>query len=177
MGSFGDKDRRTETRSGRNAMSSLRQNAARRLNGQKWSTGPKPEAGKARSRANALKHGLSGAGVVTTPELRELFEERRYFLGAEVDRQDEHTERFENEAVFASLRVDACRNALRRRLSLQWDNDRMAAVVKRAEELPIHPELTSIELERTAHGVAWKLQRWAFLADALEAHGAWTADE
>ena len=40
--------------------------AARRANAQ-HSTGPKTAAGKQRSRANALKHGLAGAGVVLTP--------------------------------------------------------------------------------------------------------------
>ena len=41
--------------------------AANRANAQK-STGPKTEAGKARSRANALKHGLTGAGVALPGE-------------------------------------------------------------------------------------------------------------
>ena len=41
--------------------------AANRANAQK-STGPKTEAGKARSRANAVKHGLTGAGVALPGE-------------------------------------------------------------------------------------------------------------
>ena len=41
--------------------------AANRLNAQK-SSGPKTAAGKARSRANALKHGLTGAGVALPTE-------------------------------------------------------------------------------------------------------------
>ena len=41
--------------------------AANRANARK-STGPKTEAGKARSRANALKHGLTGAGVALPGE-------------------------------------------------------------------------------------------------------------
>ena len=41
--------------------------AANRANAQK-STGPRTEAGKARSRANALKHGLTGAGVALPGE-------------------------------------------------------------------------------------------------------------
>ena len=41
--------------------------AANRANARK-STGPRTEAGKARSRANALKHGLTGAGVALPSE-------------------------------------------------------------------------------------------------------------
>ncbi len=41
--------------------------AANRLNAQK-STGPKPERGKERSRANAVKHGLTGAGIALPVE-------------------------------------------------------------------------------------------------------------
>src|SRR5262245_35470237 len=42
---------------------------ANRLNAQK-STGPRTEAGKARSRENGLKHGLAGSGVVLPEGMR-----------------------------------------------------------------------------------------------------------
>ena len=48
---------------------------ANRRNAQR-STGPRTAEGKARSRANALKHGLSGAGIALPGEDRALVEER-----------------------------------------------------------------------------------------------------
>src|SRR4051812_31580861 len=54
---------------------SARKRLANRLNAQK-STGPKTAEGKARSRQNALKHGLAGAGIVTHAEDQAPLRER-----------------------------------------------------------------------------------------------------
>src|SRR5262245_47435888 len=152
------------------------QNLARQENARK-STGPKTEAGKARSRANSVNHGLTGSGVVLPPELQALYDQRRYALRAKVRRRDCNTGRVEDEAVLASLRLDACRIAQRRRVEERWDSDRQLAVLELARELSEDPEETSIRLEQTAHGAAWKLERWQALADALDDHQAWTPEE
>jgi hypothetical protein len=152
------------------------QDLARRQNARK-STGPKTEAGKARSRANSVHHGLAGSGVVLTPEMQVLYDQRRYSLDARVDRLDGNSRRVEQEAVLASLRLDACRIAQRRRVEERWDSDRQLAVLGLARELADDPEATSIRLDQTTHGVAWKLGRWQELADPLDDHGAWTPEE
>jgi hypothetical protein len=152
------------------------QNLARRENACK-STGPKTEAGKARSLANSVNHGLTGSGVVLSPEMQALYDQRRYALRAKVRRRDRHTGRVEDEAVLASLRLDACRIAQRRRVEECWDNDRRLAVLALARELSERPEETSIRLEQTAHGAAWKLEKWQSLAEALDDHGTWTPEE
>ena len=54
-------------------MSTERQRQANRQNS-RHSTGPKTEAGKAASRANATKHGLSGSAVFDEDELKVLTE-------------------------------------------------------------------------------------------------------
>jgi hypothetical protein len=153
-----------------------RADAARRRNAQK-STGPKTEAGKAKSRENALKHGLSGSGVVLTQELKDLQEERVYKIGARVGRYDHHSGTIEKDLALASLRVDACRNALRRRVVEQWDAERRLAVAQLAEELSKHPERVSIELECTTQGASWMIERLVFLADSLRKRGTWTEEE
>src|SRR5262245_21652673 len=56
-------------------LSPERRAAINRQNARK-STGPKTPAGKARARANALKHGLAVHGVVQTPELEAAFQTR-----------------------------------------------------------------------------------------------------
>jgi hypothetical protein len=152
------------------------QNLARKQNARK-STGPKTEAGKARSRANSVNHGLTGAGVVLPPEMQALYDQRRRSLRARVRRSDSNSLRVEDEAVLASLRLDACRIAQRRRVEERWDSDRQLAVLGLARELSGRPEETSIRLEQTARGVSWKLERWQALAEALEDHGAWTSEE
>ena len=56
-------------------MATVRQVAANRRNAQK-STGPRTDEGKNQSRRNALKHGLSGAGVVLPKEEAEAVARR-----------------------------------------------------------------------------------------------------
>ena len=57
-------------------MATAAQIAANRANAQK-STGPKSEAGKARSAMNALKHGLCAEKLLIDEEEREAWEELR----------------------------------------------------------------------------------------------------
>jgi hypothetical protein len=86
------------------------QDQARRENAQK-STGPKTEAGKARSRANSTTHGLAGKGGVLPADLAEAAAERQAELRAPGGRCDAHSRRLAQEMVLSSLRVDACRMA------------------------------------------------------------------
>src|SRR5205814_556391 len=121
------------------------------------STGPKTEAGKARSRANSTRHGLAGKGVVLTGDLAEYLEDRRFKLGAKVDHADDHSVRLETELLLAAARTDLCRVARSKLVAERWEQERRLAALELAEKLPRSPQRLALELERTTQGVDWKL--------------------
>ena len=112
-------------------ISEARREASRR-NGSR-SRGPKTEAGKARSRANSLKHGLTGAGVVLPEDMADAVARYRADLlrryaprnpeeAAEIDRAAGAIARLERlqEVDLAQRRADAERAA-----GDGWDLDRL----------------------------------------------------
>jgi hypothetical protein len=169
---------------------------ARRLNSQK-STGPKTPEGKARSRHNALKHGLT-ATVCLKPEDQHAMAFRLAALEADL-RPHGATERLlVRQVAFSSVRLDRLsveENALRahrRRHAIErWDAEREAQVQSLIERLygiadgvapfsvgraPEPSDLSPIlkELERTAYGCARLADEWDVLAEMMEAEGYWT---
>lgn len=160
-------------------MATLRQIQANRLNAQK-STGPRTEEGKGRSRANALKHGLTGAGVVmnragTTRVVERLDDWRpEYPLHSETD-----LFLFE-QLVVSSVRVELCQarefdlreHDVERALH-NWDQDRRDEAEALARGLAAHPSLVSRRLLTSLHGCEWLIEQWNGLAAALNDTGAW----
>src|SRR3989442_1002928 len=115
-------------------MSSPRKIEANRANARK-STGPKTPEGKARSRQNALKHGLSGRGVVMPPEDEELFQQRMHAWTYDARPEGELQVYLVGAAALASVRMDRCaRNEFaaiarkRRRAIADWDRRQARAV-------------------------------------------------
>src|SRR5690349_176787 len=82
---------------------------ARRLANQKnaqKSTGPKTPEGKAVSRRNGLKHGLTGRGAVLPPDDERLFHERMESWKAEEQPKTQLDEYLLRGAALASVRAD-----------------------------------------------------------------------
>jgi hypothetical protein len=157
-------------------MATVRYYEARRENALK-STGPRTPQGKARSRVNACKHGLAGEGVVLSPEARHAWEQRRAEIGARVDRSEAHTQHLEDQAALASVRVDLCQQAQRRRVLERWDLDRREAAAALGARLADQPELVCIQLDQTSQGVLWKVERLDLLLEQLRTRLNLRADE
>jgi hypothetical protein len=169
---------------------------ARRDNSKK-STGPKTPEGKAKSRANALTHGLT-ATVCLKPEDQHAVALRLAGLEADL-RPHGATERIlVLQVAGASVRLDrltveeeALRAHRRRHAIERWDAEREAHVQSLIERLtgvaegvasfsvgraPEPADLSPIvrELERTAYGCARLADEWDMLAEMMESEGYWT---
>ena len=143
------------------------------------STGPRTEAGKRRSRANALKHGLCAS--VAVPESAELIRARALEMFDSLAPQDEFQTWITNRVALLTIRVDRSERMERRsrdkvclRALLTWDIDREAEVERLGAKLGARPEEVSRELRRTKHGCDWLIRRWSLLANAADEGTPWT---
>lgn len=146
---------------------------ANRRNAQ-LSTGPKTEAGKAISRGNALKDGLTGAGVVLPPPIRADFD-------LEYERWCAHSppSSVEEEGLLKHLALAQARiiplhdeqNRLEeanREYELSCGKyDRNANVQRWYLRLAESPGLAVAEITRSSIGCRWLADRWDALASGL----------
>jgi hypothetical protein len=155
--------------------------AANRANALK-STGPTTRAGKERSRANALKHGLCSTVVVA--EDAELVRARTADLLDTIKPRDEFQRWLVAQIALVSLRIERCEQVegvVRDRVALQaelsWDEDRRREAAVLGQSLGKRPDLVVEQLRRTVQGCEWMMGRWAMLACSADAKGRWTAEQ
>jgi hypothetical protein len=156
---------------------------ANRRNAQR-STGPRSEAGKARTRANALKHGLSGDGIVTTStEAEEVAKQMEAWRpGFQVDTP---MKEWALEQLAVSLvRIKMCQNEERlvrqyekERALLSWEQDQAADAAALGDRLRRKPELVASQLMQSKYGCEWLLKQWGGLKDVLDAGELWNDDQ
>src|SRR5438045_3331508 len=84
-----------------------KQRLANQRNAQK-STGPRTPEGKAKSRANGLKHGLTGAGIVLKKSDARALQERVAVWNDKFVPIDPFEAYFVHRAALASVRLERC---------------------------------------------------------------------
>ncbi len=147
------------------------------------STGPKTEAGKAKSRANAISHGLASEHPGIEAARSAAFVERRAKWGAEVRPAGEAAGWALDCAVASSLRIDSCGRAMddlvartRQRARLAWDEDRAVEAAEAFSRLGRNPILAARQLRTIPAGALLLIDAWVALGQALRSRD-WTEAE
>ena len=164
-------------------MATERQIEANRRNASR-SCGPTSEAGKARSRANATKHGMAGASAVVEAGLSAAFQERRAKWAADHKPVGEAAGWALDRAVAASLRIETCERSMeeltatsRERARLAWDQDRAVEAATIFGRLARDPVLASRQLQASLAGVERLVEAWLGLAATLVDGEDWSEAE
>ena len=159
--------------------------AANQLNAQR-STGPKTAEGKARSRANAVKHGLSGTGIALPNESQSQVEERFLRFQEDLGPTDMLGMVLVGEMALMSVRRDrAARHEAAvlalagRHAETEFDLARLAEVDRLFDELNLHPAANHRRLLTIPEGVDRLIQALSSVKDQLEGGQArfWKEDE
>ena len=144
------------------------------------STGPKSVEGKAISRANGLKHGLTGLGIVLREDDQAEVERRSLAMIAELQPGTETGLQLVRRAAVLSVRVERCAEletaATSARVRSAWDHfddDQRDAADALFASLGEKPWATLRRLQRTFQGVDRLIQAWQDLKTDLEAN-VWT---
>ena len=157
--------------------------AANRRNALK-STGPKTPEGKARSRANSLKHGLCASVVVIEDAV--LIQQRAEEIYRAFKPYTDYQAWNVDQAAILTIRIDRAERIERRlrdraclRAELTWDADRRMEAEVLGGMLARRPSETVEALQRTPHGCEWLMSRWALLAHAADTNpgNAWTPEQ
>src|SRR5947209_12292772 len=153
--------------------------AANRLNCLK-SKGPVSPGGKARSRMNSTKHGLTGAGLALPVEDQAQVEARFIALGEDLHLADERDRLLGERVALLSLRLDRCARyeaaaltELMRTAVADYDDERRRQVEDAIKRLPDEPMTSVRRLARSPEGLDWMISAWEELGHDLTQLGYW----
>jgi hypothetical protein len=168
-------------------MRTTAQQAASRANGAR-SRGPATPEGRRRCRRNALRHGMSGAGVVLPEALEQEARAEADAYARVLHPRSALERRLVETAALANVRwswlaraanertIDQVRSAVER-----WDARRAAEVAAAAAPLEApngqDPAAAVAVLRRMAEGCDWLADAWLDLRDALETSGGWSGPQ
>ena len=125
-----------------------------------------------------MKDGLSGAGVVLPEAEAELVRNRTREWSQELATRTRVGQWLTSQVVIESVRIDHCvarereiRIQMAQRAASFWEEDREQAAERLAVTLSRAPSLVARQLEGTAQGCEWLIQRWEGLLVSLEGPG------
>jgi hypothetical protein len=151
-----------------------KQNAAR-------STGPRTPEGKARSRLNALKHGLCARSIALPNEDPAALAAREAAFRDQYRPQNPREAFLVQVAVQSTLRFDRCTRFETAELSSQVraalmnrDTEHDEAIERFRLRIREDGALAIQGLRRSASGCDYLIVQWTFLRDALPDDGSWT---
>ncbi len=151
-----------------------------RENAQK-STGPKTEEGKARSRTNAMKHGLRAEVVALPQEDPDEVEARSRAWNDHYQPGSPAAQHLVNQCVQATLLADrvhryhvAAVSARVVEAQAAWDLAREGEVDQLVDLMAKEPAEAVAGLRRTDAGRRWMIGRWEELGRMLDDRGYWT---
>ncbi len=134
------------------------------------STGPKTPEGKARSRQNALKHGLTGSGVALPSEDQSEIAERFTDLQLQMKPKTDAGEQLLRRLAFLTVRIGRCerhetsQTAMRVRHAIEkFDDERLAFVESLATKIYTEPSTSFRRLQMSPEGIDWMLDEWKTL--------------
>jgi len=146
------------------------------------STGPRTEAGKARSRANHVIHGLTGEGVALPIEDAAEVDRRFRALGDDLRPSGERGRILAHRAAYLAVRLDRCARyetatlaEAIRSAEADFDDRRREEVERAIAGFAEEPGVSVRRLCRIPEGVDWLLGAWDDLGRDLAA-GIWGFD-
>ncbi len=139
------------------------------------STGPRTPEGKARSRANALKHGLTGEGVALPTEDRAEVDRRFESMQRELNPKGDLAEYLVRRVATMTVRVERCVRQETANLSTRvrhaeadFDDQRAAEVEHAFRNLADDPANLRRKLLRSIEGVDRLIEAWLGIKEDLK---------
>ena len=148
------------------------------------STGPKTPEGKARARANAVKHGLRAETLALACEDAAEVAARAETWNDYYQPASPAAQHLVNECVRATLFADRCHRYHDAALAQQvraarddWSRRRAEEVAQAIALLKTDPAVAVRQLMSTSDGCAYLVARWEQLAESLAVKGWWVEVE
>src|SRR4051812_30484949 len=146
---------------------------ASRANGRR-SRGPTTPEGKARSRRNGCKDGLTGKGIVLPPDAAAEVDRREAEFARDFRPRDAVERELVRQMALGSWRREVLAIRIVRHDArtgatkfANWEQDGQVAAVELGRRLGDDPEAAVARLRRSSAGCDWLIERWRLLGNGL----------